>query len=198
MFFVLSGFLITGLIVRELAETGRVSLPAFYARRARRLLPAALLVIAVTVIASVWLLPPLRIPDVAADAASAALYASNIRFAVQSTDYLQSSVAPSPLLHYWSLGVEEQFYLVWPALLAVVAGLASGRTRWIAVAIAIVTAASLLLSVVLTGVAAPWAFFSLPTRAWELGLGAIVAVSVTRLARLPGIACEAAAPSESG
>ena len=184
VFFVLSGFLITGLIVRELAETGTVSLPAFYARRARRLLPAALLVIVVTVVVSVWLLPPLRIPDIAGDGASAALYVSNIRFAVQSTDYLQSTAAPSPLLHYWSLGVEEQFYLLWPALLLIVAGRRAGGVRRIAFAIVVVAAASLVLSIVLTGIAAPWAFFSLPTRAWELALGAIIAVSLTPLSRL--------------
>src|SRR5436190_9522270 len=88
VFFVLSGFLITGLIVRELRSTGHVSLPSFYARRARRLLPAALAAIAVTVVASVLFLPPLRMPDVAGDAAAAALYVSNIRFAAQATDYL--------------------------------------------------------------------------------------------------------------
>ena len=90
---------------------------AFYARRARRLLPAALVVIALTVIASAMVLPPLRVPDVAADGAAAALYVSNIRFAAQATDYLQAELDPSPLLHFWSLGVEEQFYLFWPALL---------------------------------------------------------------------------------
>ena len=185
VFFVLSGFLITGLIVREIGQTGRVSLPAFYARRARRLVPAALLVIAVTMLASVFLLPPLRVPDVAGDAAASALYVSNIRFALQATDYLQADVAPSPLLHYWSLGVEEHFYLVWPALLAITAGLARGRTRLIALVIAVVAGASLALSIVLTDAAAPWAFFSLPTRAWELGLGAIVAVTAVHLARAP-------------
>jgi peptidoglycan/LPS O-acetylase OafA/YrhL len=122
VFYVVSGFLITGLIVRELRETGRVDLLTFYARRARRLLPAALVVIALTVSASAIVLPPLRVPDVAADGAAAALYVSNIRFAAQATDYLQAELDPSPLLHFWSLGVEEQFYLFWPALLLLVAG----------------------------------------------------------------------------
>ncbi|TMF33174.1 MAG: acyltransferase, partial [Chloroflexi bacterium] len=126
VFFVLSGFLITGLIVRELRANGRIDLPQFYARRARRLLPAALVAIAGTLVLSVILLPPLRVPDVAGDAAAASVYVSNMRFAFQATDYLASDLPPSPLLHFWSLGVEEQFYLFWPALLAVVATIGLG------------------------------------------------------------------------
>ena len=129
VFFALSGFLITGLIVRELDETGTVSLVAFYARRARRLLPAAALVIVVTVVASAVFLPPLRVPEIARDGAAAALYASNLRFAFQATDYLQAELDPSPLLHFWSLGVEEQFYLFWPALLLIAARGGRGSTR---------------------------------------------------------------------
>src|SRR5258706_14292249 len=120
VFFVLSGFLITGLLVRELDATDTISLAAFYARRARRLLPAVALVILATVSASVVLLSPLRAGEVAKDGIAAALYTSNLRFALQATDYLQSELPPSPLLHLWSLGVEEQFYLFWPALLLIV------------------------------------------------------------------------------
>jgi peptidoglycan/LPS O-acetylase OafA/YrhL len=194
VFFVLSGFLITGLLLRELSSTGRVSLPAFYARRARRLLPAAALVLLVTAVASALLLPPLRMPDVSADIAAAAAYASNIRFALQATDYLASDLPPSPVLHYWSLGVEEQFYLFWPALLVVAAGaafavgnLAAGirRVSWTLVVVFI---ASLALSIWLTEVQQPWAFFSLPTRAWELALGGLLAVpAATRLAAARGV-----------
>src|SRR5919197_457357 len=186
VFCVLSGFLITGLILREQAATGRVSLPAFYARRARRLLPAAALALAVTLAASVAVLPPLQVVDVAQDAAASALYAANIHFALQATDYLQSELAPSPVLHYWSLGVEEQFYLFWPAIvLLVVRGSArfGGRVAITAIAISV---ASFLLAVWVTGFDEPWAFFSLPMRAWELGLGAILAVGVGRLAAIPG------------
>ena len=194
VFFVLSGFLITGLIVRELRSTGRIDLPAFYARRARRLLPAAAVAILGTLLLSAILLPPLRLPDVTADAAAASLYVSNLRFAAQATDYLASDLAPSPLLHFWSLGVEEQFYLFWPALLLVVAGAGrrirtggeAARKRRLVVAVGVVVIGSFAASLVLTSAAQPWAFFSLPTRAWELGLGALLALESARLAGLPG------------
>lgn len=210
VFFVLSGFLITGLLLRELESTGGISLPSFYARRLRRLLPAVALLIVVTVVASVAVLPPLRAGEVAADGVAASLYASNLRFALQATDYLQAELAPSPLLHLWSLGVEEQFYLFWPALLLVVAG-----SRWrrggpgaraaapaalaapnlalrVGVVAAVVVGASFALSLWLTTASAAWAFFSLPSRAWELGIGALLAVGAARLARLPRNAAMAA------
>lgn len=185
VFFVVSGFLITGLLLREIRATGTVSLPNFYARRARRLLPAAALVLLVTLVASIVLLPPLLLPGVAADAAAAAAYVSNIGFAVQATDYFAAGQAPSPILHYWSLGVEEQFYLVWPALLLLVARRPGGRGLRIGATVVGVTVASFCLALWLTTANAPWAFFSLPTRAWELGLGAMLAVAGTRLVAVP-------------
>ena len=203
VFFVLSGFLITGLIVRELEKTGTVSLPAFYARRARRLLPAAAVALIATVVASALFLPPLRVPDIAGDGAAAALYVSNMRFALQATDYLQAADAPSPLLHYWSLGVEEQFYLFWPALLLFFARGGRGTIARLAAVVAVVFGVSLVLSLVLTHFAQPWAFFTLPARAWELALGAGLALAAARRMALParlsapvgllGIACIVAA-----
>ncbi len=196
VFFVLSGFLITGLLIRELETSGTISLPSFYARRARRLLPAVALLILVTVVASVAVLSPLRAGDVARDGIAAALYTSNLRFAFQATDYLQSELAPSPLLHLWSLGVEEQFYLFWPALLLIVTrGVGHSRlvrVRRIGSLAAVMAAGSFALSLWLTTANEPWAFFSLPTRAWELGIGAILAVGATRLARLPATATRSA------
>ncbi len=199
VFFVLSGFLITGLIVRELEQTGTVSLVSFYARRARRLLPAAAVALVATVILSAIFLPPLRVPDVALDGAAAALYVSNMRFAFQATDYLQAAADPSPLLHFWSLGVEEQFYLFWPALLLLVARGGRGTIGRLAAVVAIVFGVSLVLSLVLTNVAQPWAFFTLPARSWELALGAALALAAWRRIALPaslsapvgilGIAC---------
>ncbi len=196
VFFVLSGFLITGLLIRELDATGTISLAGFYARRVRRLLPAAMVLILATVVGSVLVLSPLRAGDVAQDGIAAALYASNLRFAFQATDYLQSELPPSPLLHLWSLGVEEQFYLFWPALLLLATGgvtrVGSARMRRIALLAGVVAVASFGLSLWLTTASEPWAFFSLPTRAWELGIGAILAVGAGRLARLPGSAATAA------
>jgi peptidoglycan/LPS O-acetylase OafA/YrhL len=192
VFFVLSGFLITGLLVRELQRTGTVSLPAFYARRARRLLPAAAVCLLVTVAVSAVVLPPLRVPDVTADGIAAALYASNLRFAFEATDYLRAEGAPSPLLHYWSLGVEEQFYVFWPALLLLATRRAADIVRRVAIVAAVVLGLSLLLSLWLTTANAPWAFYSLPTRAWELGIGALLAVGTARLVQLPSIVTAAA------
>ncbi len=188
VFFVLSGFLITGLLHRELQRSGRIALGSFYARRARRLLPAAVLVLLVTVLASAVLLPPLQARQVALDGVAAAVYAANYRFAVASTDYLSPETAPSPLQHYWSLGVEEQFYLAWPLLL-VLAVWAARRSRLlgrvlVVAGLAGLVVASFAASVVLTSLSQPWAFFSLPSRAWELGAGAIVALASPRLGHL--------------
>ena len=188
VFYVISGFLITGLLLREVDRTGTVRLAAFYARRARRLLPAATVVIIATLAAAFVFLPPLRLAVIGTDAAAAALYVSNLRFAFQATDYLAADSAQSPFLHFWSLAVEEQFYLVWPALILLVTrrGSRSPRRRAIppAVVIAIVFLASLAASLYLTPRMSNWAFYASPPRAFEFAAGALVAVAVPRLARL--------------
>jgi peptidoglycan/LPS O-acetylase OafA/YrhL len=191
VFFVLSGFLITGLLLREMRESGTISLPRFYARRARRILPASALVLVATVLASAVVVSPLRLIDIAGDAAAAAVYVVNIRFAVQATDYLQGGAPPSPILHFWSLSAEEQFYLFWPALVLVAGRFASGSRRRLAVPFVGVAVASFALSLWLTTASEPWAFFSLPTRAWELGVGALLALGAPLLPSIPGRAAAA-------
>jgi len=118
VFFVVSGFLITSLLLREHTASGRISLSRFYGRRVRRLLPASCLVIVGTVVAGNFWLEPLRLRDLGTDAIASGGFVANIVFAQRGTDYLQSALPPSALQHYWSLAVEEQFYVVWPALLA--------------------------------------------------------------------------------
>ncbi len=202
VFFVISGFLITDHLGRELAEKGGISFGAFYARRARRLLPSALLVIGVTVAVSCVVLPPLQAMVVAKDGLANAFYVGNYRYALQATNYLSVGGPVSPLLNYWSLGVEEQFYLVWPALLFA-ASLVwlhnSTRTNGAAprkakplfsavfVAMALLAAGSLAFSIWLTRANEPWAFFSLPTRAWELAVGGLLALVAPRLGRLTAV-----------
>ena len=180
VFFVISGFLVTGLLLREGQVSGKVDLLAFYARRMRRLLPAALVVIVVTLAASAFVLSPLRLPEVAGDATASALYVPNIRFAIEATDYL-SVGAPSPLLHYWSLGVEEQFYLAWPLLLLVTVRLLS--PRFLGLALLLLAIGSFGLSLYWTETSPAWAFFSPGTRAWQLAAGALLAVGFLRLPR---------------
>ncbi|MGP9539879.1 acyltransferase family protein [Brachybacterium sp. AOP43-C2-M15] len=173
-FFVISGFLITTHLLGSLEREGRIRFGAFYAKRARRILPAALVVVALTLVASWIWMSPLLMTSVTSAAAATAAYVPNYFFALQGTDYL-SEATPSVFQHYWSLGIEEQFYLVWPALLAVGFWLARGRQRRLLVMTAALTAASFVACVLLMDVSQPWTFFSLPTRAWELGVGALVA-----------------------
>lgn len=185
VFFVISGFLITGMLLREYETTGKISLSNFYARRVRRLLPASALVLVVTLIASAIFLPPLSVPSVSRDVAAATLYVSNMVFAYRATDYFAAGSAPSPILHFWSLGVEEQFYLLWPAIfLLAVYGARRFRIR-VGLAMAIIGFSSFTFATYLVTRHGPWAFFSLPTRAWELALGGMLAAIGTRLSRVP-------------
>ncbi len=185
VFFVISGFLITGMLLREYETTGKISLSNFYARRVRRLLPASALVLVVTLIASAIFLPPLSVPSVSRDVAAATLYVSNMVFAYRATDYFAAGSAPSPILHFWSLGVEEQFYLLWPAIfLLAVYGARRFRVR-IGFAMAIIGFSSFTFATYLVTRHGPWAFFSLPTRAWELALGGLLAALGGRLSRVP-------------
>ena len=200
IFFVLSGFLITGLLLSEALETGRLSLVRFYARRARRILPAAVLTLVVTTIAAQHLLNFVRARDVVADGIWASFFAANVHFAALGSDYFQQSQPPSPLQHFWSLSVEEQFYLVWPTLLGLALfGLVRRRAHRgrLLLVIAISGLASLAWSIHITGASPTSAYFSTPARAWELGLGAGLAVAALRVPAglgwlgLAAIACAA-------
>lgn len=175
VFFVISGFLITGLLLREIDRTGTISFRRFYERRAKRILPAALVVIAATVAGSFVLLGE-RSRDIAVDGIFSALFAGNWRFAFDGIDYFAQGTPPSPLQHYWSLGVEEQFYLVWPwVMLAFVALAARQRVRRTLIAIVVLSAASFAWALYETVANPAFAYFSTFSRAWELGIGAILA-----------------------
>lgn len=176
VFFVISGYLITGLLLAELETTGHVDLLRFYGRRARRLLPAALLMTLVTLACGALLLTPSEQLQAAKAAVCSSLYSSNFWFLRQTFDYFAPESGFNPFLHTWSLAVEEQFYLVWPALL-----LLSGRRKvhplLLTSTIAAVTVASFALSLRQTDVRQPWAFYASPARAWEFGLGGLASLA---------------------
>ncbi|GIG38790.1 acyltransferase family protein [Cellulomonas phragmiteti] len=176
IFFVISGFLITSHLVSRLERDGNVGLADFYAKRARRILPASLLVLALSVLAALLWFPPLLMRQVWQGAVATALYVPNVLFAVQGTDYL-AETAPSLFQHYWSLGIEEQFYLIWPLALALAWRYSRSRRALLSVVIVAVVM-SFAAGAILTYKNQPWAFFSLPTRAWELGVGAAVAIAL--------------------
>ncbi|NGN93772.1 acyltransferase [Nocardioides sp. KC13] len=188
VFFAISGFLITQQLMRQVRTEGRVSLLGFYARRARRILPAATLVLLATVVYAAVFLGFVRTREIALDALWSAAFAANFRFASLETDYFSAALPPSPLQHFWSLAVEEQFYLVWPlVILGCLWALRRRsenaepdqrrRRRVLVIALGVGIVASLLASAVLTRTSPEAAYFSPFTRAWELGLGAIAAIA---------------------
>ena len=171
IFYVISGYLITGLILRELDTTGRLNLSAFYQRLIKRLLPSSALVLFVTAIVGWFVLPAISRDSLGRDLFAAAAYISNYLFAWWENDYQNLNATPSPFIHYWSLAVEEQFYLVWPILMI---ALARYGKRAIVLGVSIITVLSLVLSIYQVHTSPIWAFYSLPTRAWELGMGALL------------------------
>lgn len=182
VFFVISGFLITThLLHRPPRAMGDVT--RFWARRIRRLLPASLLVLATTLVASRIVAPETQWLNTARQAAAAALYVVNWVLAADSVDYLASDNLPTPVQHFWSLSVEEQFYFVWPIVVGVLAWLAvrRGQAKLVVVGLGALAACSLIYSVVATNLDPASAYFVTPTRAWEFAMGGVLAA----LARPP-------------
>ena len=171
IFYVISGYLITGLIIREIDKSGRLDLNLFYQRRIKRLLPTSVFVLFATAIVGMFVLPPIARDALGRDLFAAAAYISNYLFAWWQNDYQNLNATPSPFIHYWSLAVEEQFYVVWPIFILF---LSRYGKKAILNGVAVVTALSLLLSIYQTQTSPIWAFYSLPTRAWELGVGALL------------------------
>lgn len=189
VFFVVSGFLITSLLVKESFATGTISLAGFFSRRARRILPAATAVTVVTAIAAWLWFPITRFEAVMNDALAVVAYVVNYRFVVENTEYLNADALPSPFQQYWSLAVEEQFYLVWPlALLCLL--LAFRRRPEVArrAAIGFVVLAfvvSLITSVVITASSQTTAYYATHTRVWELAGGAFLALTLPTWRKVP-------------
>lgn len=190
VFFVISGYLITAHMLKEVESTGRLSLSQFWANRARRILPAATLAIVVTTIASLLFLPVTQLDTVTKQAVASAVYVQNFALAAQSVDYLGQGEAATPFQHFWSLSVEEQFYVFWPLLVVLAlwatrrlqnrgrhsADVFRRRFRLIAfVLFAVVCLVSFVWSVVSVGAGDPAAYFITPTRVWELGIGGLLA-----------------------
>jgi len=190
VFFVISGYLITRILVRELND-GTYSLARFYQRRILRIFPALAAVLAVTSVVACVMLLPVELRMFGSSLFATSLFGSNVWF-WRTSDYFTAVSTSVPLLHTWSLAIEEQFYLLFPILLAVTF---TRFRRWLLPAIATVAGGSLLLNVLMAGARPSATFYLLPTRAWELACGALVAV-----AALPalgsrtrnGLACAAA------
>ena len=187
VFLVISGFLITGLLIDERRRTGRIDLVAFYGRRIRRLLPISSIVLVSTAVIGALVLAPTALADLGTDVIAAGTFVANMVFALRGTDYLAGDADPSAIQHYWSLAVEEQFYLVWPGLIALVTLGRRAITARIATAVGIVIALSLAASITLSPTMPTWSYFGLHTRAFELGIGAALAVVWSRVEQIPGV-----------
>jgi peptidoglycan/LPS O-acetylase OafA/YrhL len=188
VFFVISGFLITRQLDDEVARNGRPRFAQFYARRARRLLPPAAIVVLTTLVVGRLVLPYQQMKDLATNAIFAGTYSLNYHLAFSGVQYQNASAAPSALQHFWSLAVEEQYYLIWPLLIGLVAVAVRPTRARRALTGAVVVGLigyTLYLSATVSRTNHSVGYFSLQTRAWELGVGALLALSLRLLARVP-------------
>lgn len=187
VFFVLSGYLISGLLIREQRLTGRIIFSRFYARRLKRLLPALIVMLLISTGAALWLLSAPEAYVQLASAPFAASWTSNLYFAFGALDYFNELAARDLFLHTWSLGLEEQFYLVWPPILLAIALLArrantAARQRLIGwLGLGLLLLASLGLALAWTDTSPAAAFYLMPARLWQFALGALVFVALTDL-----------------
>ncbi len=188
VFFAISGFLITSHLLREVDRSGAVSLAGFWARRARRILPAALLILMLVALVTIIFVPETYWQQYLAEDQASTAYIENWYLAHAAVDYLAALNAASPVQHFWSLSAEEQFYIFWPVLILGAALVTRGRTlrikrRTIFIVLAVIVAASFAFSVYDTNTDPAQAYFITPTRAWEFGLGGLLALAATNRMR---------------
>lgn len=197
VFFVISGYLITAHLLGEVARTGTVSLTRFWARRVRRLLPAAFLVLIASALIAILIVPEAMLKQNLAEISASAFYGLNWLLASNSVDYLASSNMPSVVQHYWTLSVEEQFYIIWPLLmlLAIWLGVklkAKSTARTSVTLFAAVFVLSLVASIWFTRTMPEVSYFATYTRAWEFAAGGLLAaVPIVAVQRLPSWALDA-------
>ena len=172
IFYVISGYLITGLLIRELEVRQTIALLEFYARRTKRLLPSSFLVILATGVVGYFALPASARQSFGRDLIAASTYISNFLFALWENDYQNLDATPSPFIHFWSLAVEEQFYIFWPFFILLLFKI--GKSRAVFYGVLTTLCVSFLFSLYLTERAPIWSFYILPTRAWELAAGALL------------------------
>jgi len=194
VFFVISGFLITGILLRDAEKIGHVSFIGFYRRRIRRIVPAATLTLAAIAVTAELMFSRSRAVTTWWDTVAAFFFCSNWRFAIQGTDYFNAGGPISPVRHFWSLSVEEQFYFVWPAVMAVVVFLATrkamslnARHRIAGAIMAVLVAGSFGWAIINTASSPNWSYFSTLTRAWELGFGALLAIFASSMCKIPDV-----------
>lgn len=186
LFFVISGFLITRKLMREIEETGTINVLTFWGGRAKRLLPNALLVLTATLVATFLLLAPYRFSSVSTEVTQAALFLSNYLFASHATDYFHSNDQPSPVLHFWSLSIEEQYYIGLPLILFVLSRLfPKRRCDLVYVILFVAFISSLIFCLFESQSNSTAAFFHTQSRIWQLALGGIVGINFDRINTFP-------------